>query len=226
MRSIYLSFAFFIGLIGVVACAAETDAAISSVPSSSSSAPVPADAASLVVAGGCFWCVESDFEKQPGVYEAVSGYGGGQKRDATYRDHKGHREVVEIFYDRAVTDYATLVRTFLRSIDVTDAGGQFCDRGYAYTTAIHYRTDAEKSAAEAALAEAAAYLGETPVTPVEPIEFVVVAEDYHQDYYKSQDRIASRFGIVTKAEAYKGYRRGCGRDARVKAVWGDQAISH
>ncbi|WOI54718.1 peptide-methionine (S)-S-oxide reductase MsrA [Parvularcula sp. LCG005] len=184
---------------------------------------VPASAKSLVVAGGCFWCVESDFEHRDDVYEAVSGYAGGEKRDATYKNHDGHREVVEVWYDPEATSYGELVRFFLRTIDVTDAGGQFCDRGHSYTTALHYRTPEEKAEAEAAISEAEDALGRKVVTPVEPLPFFVTAEDYHQDYYKSDDRILSRFGYVEKQDAYKGYREGCGRDKRVRAVWGDAA---
>lgn len=172
---------------------------------------LPSSAKSLVVAGGCFWCVEKDFEARDDVFEAVSGYSGGTKRDATYQNHEGHREVVEVFYDSEKTDYATLVRFFLRTIDVTDDGGQFCDRGFSYTTAIHYRTDEERIAAEAAVAEAEAALGQDVVTPVVPFDFFVTAEDYHQDYYKKNP------------VRYRLYRGGCGRDGRVKAVWGAEA---
>lgn len=186
-------------------------------------ANVPDTARSLVVAGGCFWCVESDFEGRDDVYEAVSGYAGGDKRNATYRNHSGHREVVRVWYDPDQATYGDLVSWFLRTIDVTDAGGQFCDRGHSYTTAIHYTTAAEKRAAKAAITEAAQALGRDVVTPVEPLPFFVRAEDYHQDYYKSEERIVGRFGYVTKAEAYKGYRKGCGRDARLREVWGDDA---
>ena len=187
---------------------------------------IPDTARSLVVAGGCFWCVEKDFESRPDVYEAISGYAGGDNRDATYRNHEGHREVVEVYYDPSKTSYAELVHFFLRTIDVTDDGGQFCDRGHAYTTAIHYLTDEEREAAEAAVAEAETALGEEVVTAIEPLPFFVKAEDYHQDYYKSDDTIPTRFGLVKKKDAYKRYRKGCGRDARVREVWGDAAATH
>lgn len=177
-------------------------------------AGVPQTAKSLVVAGGCFWCVESDFEKMEGVYEAVSGYSGGELKDATYRNHEGHREVVQVYYDPKVTNYAALIHDFLRTIDVVDAGGQFCDRGHSYTTAVHYKTDAERKAALAAIAEAEEYLGKSIATPVEELRFFVKAEDYHQDYYKKNP---IRYGF---------YRNNCGRDRRVKALWGDEAIEH
>jgi len=188
-------------------------------------APARAETKSLVVAGGCFWCVESDFDHMEGVVATTSGYGGGEMAEPTYRDHGNHREVVKVDYDDTKTDYRTLVTQFLRTIDVTDAGGQFCDRGHSYTTAIHAATPQEAEAARAAIAEAETQLGEEIVTPVEGKAMFWPAEDYHQNYYMSDDRIVSRFGIVTKARAYKGYRKGCGRDQRVREVWGDQAYS-
>jgi len=188
-------------------------------------ATVPAGAAtkSLVVAGGCFWCVESDFDHMDGVVATTSGYAGGEMENPTYRDHGNHREVVKVDYDDTRTDYRTLVTQFLRTIDVTDAGGQFCDRGHSYTTAIHAATDGEAKIAREAIAEAERDLGEKIVTPVEGKAMFWPAEDYHQNYYKSQVKQLTRFGYVTRAYAYKGYRKGCGRDQRVHDVWGDQA---
>ncbi|MEM7615347.1 MAG: peptide-methionine (S)-S-oxide reductase MsrA, partial [Pseudomonadota bacterium] len=116
------------------------------------------DTQSLVVAGGCFWCVESDFDKVEGVQETVSGYSGGTLENPTYRDvgrkNTGHLEVVRITYDAEVVSYDELVHLFLRSIDPLDAGGQFCDRGEHYTTAIFAATPEELSAAQAAVAKA------------------------------------------------------------------------
>ncbi|MFZ2100319.1 MAG: peptide-methionine (S)-S-oxide reductase MsrA [Oricola sp.] len=188
-------------------------------------APLPAGAAtkSLVVAGGCFWCVESDFDHVDGVTATTSGYAGGDMPNPTYQDHGNHREAVKIDYDDTKTDYRTLVTIFLRTIDVTDDGGQFCDRGHSYTTAIHADDDAETRAAREAVAEAEKELGRKIVTPVEGTANFWPAEDYHQGYYMSRERTLTRFGYVTRAEAYKGYRKGCGRDARVRAVWGDEA---
>lgn len=188
-------------------------------------ATLPAGAAtkSLVVAGGCFWCVESDFDHMDGVVATTSGYAGGKMQNPTYRDHGNHREVVKVDYDDTKTDYRTLVTQFLRTIDVTDAGGQFCDRGHSYTTAIHAATGEEAKIARQAVAEAEKELGEKIVTPVEGKATFWPAEDYHQNYYKSQVKQLTRFGYVTRARAYQGYRKGCGRDQRVHDVWGDQA---
>ncbi len=176
-----------------------------------------------IVAGGCFWCVESDFEKVPGVTSVVSGYTGGDRQNPTYQNHEGHYEAVEISFDNATISYGDLIAKFLRSIDVTDAGGQFCDRGSAYRTAIFVSNAAQKQAAEAAVAEAGKVLGQKIVTPVVQARTFWNAEDYHQDYYKSSDIILTRAGPKQKKNAYKFYRDACGRDARVKQVWGAEA---
>jgi len=177
-----------------------------------------------IVAGGCFWCVEADFEKVPGVKSVVSGYTGGDRANPTYQNHDGHFEAVEITFDNATISYADLVAKFLRSVDVTDDGGQFCDRGPAYRTAI-FPTDAvQTAAAEQAVAEGEAVLGATIVTPVLAAKTFWVAEDYHQDYYKSSDIILTRAGPKQKKNAYAFYRESCGRDARVREIWGEQAF--
>jgi peptide-methionine (S)-S-oxide reductase len=175
-----------------------------------------------VFAGGCFWCVESDFESVPGVSEVVSGYTGGGAANPTYEDHEGHLEAVQIRFDPAQVSYETLVHMFLRSVDVTDAGGQFCDRGPSYATAIFVRPG-QKAAAEAAVAEAEADLGRTVVTPVRNVGRFWVAEAYHQDYYKGSNLVLTRSGPKTQKNAYAFYRNACGRDARVKALWGKAA---
>jgi peptide-methionine (S)-S-oxide reductase len=183
----------------------------------------PAAAEKAWVAGGCFWCVEKDFESVKGVREVTSGYMGGSSKDPSYDDHTGHLEAVEIDFDPAVVSYAELMRLFFRSVDPTDAGGQFCDRGNSYRTAIFAKGAAQKAAAEAAKAEAQADLGQTIVTPVKSAGTFHRAEDYHQDYYKSTDVIITRFGPKQKRNAYKLYREACGRDARVRELWGSAA---
>lgn len=183
----------------------------------------PAAAEKAWVAGGCFWCVESDFEGVPGVREVTSGFMGGASANPTYGDHEGHIEAVEIDYDPSVLSYDELLRLFFRSVDPTDAGGQFCDRGPSYVTAVFARGAAQKTAAEAAKAEAQAVLGQTIVTPVKSAGTFWPADSYHQDYYKSSEVILTRFGPKQKRNAYKRYREACGRDARVKALWGGEA---
>jgi peptide-methionine (S)-S-oxide reductase len=180
-----------------------------------------------IVAGGCFWCVEADFEKVQGVREVVSGYTGGTVANPTYRQvtggGTGHYEAVRITYDPSVVSFDAILDMFLRSVDPTDAGGQFCDRGDSYRTAIFVEGAEERQIAEAALAEAERALGRDVVTPVLDEAPFYEAEDYHQDYYKSADIILTRFGPRSKESAYKLYREACGRDERVRALWGAEA---
>jgi peptide-methionine (S)-S-oxide reductase len=187
--------------------------------------PAMAETEKAIVAGGCFWCVESDFEGVPGVIEAVSGYTGGTTENPTYDNHAGHYEAVAITFDNSVISYGELMAKFLRSVDVTDAGGQFCDRGDEYRSAVFVSNKAQKAAAEAAVAEAEAALGQKVVTPVIAASTFWIAEDYHQDYYKGSSIVLTRAGPKKQSNAYKFYRKTCGRDARVKEVWGDQAFS-
>ena len=179
-----------------------------------------------IVAGGCFWCVESDFEAVPGVISVVSGYTGGSSENPTYDNHEGHYEAVKITFDSAKITYAELMAKFLRSVDVTDAGGQFCDRGNAYRTAIFTLNADQKSAAKTAVSDASAALGQNVVTPVLGAKTFWPAEDYHQNYYRSSEIVITRRGPKQKSSAYKFYREACGRDARVKAVWGKDAFTH
>ena len=183
--------------------------------------------ATAIVAGGCFWCVESDFEGVDGVREVVSGYTGGSTRNPTYkqvvRGGTGHYEAVEITYDPRKLSYDQLLAMFLRSIDPTDAGGQFCDRGESYRTAIFVSNTRERAAAEKAIATAEAELGRKIVTPILDKGRFYDAEAYHQDYYKKSDVVLTRRGPKSKQEAYKFYRKACGRDARVKELWGASA---
>lgn len=188
-----------------------------------------AETETLLVAGGCFWCVEADFEKVKGVKEVVSGFAGGSVANPTYEQvvggGTGHYEAAQIQYDPAVVSADQLLNMFFRSVDPTDAGGQFCDRGDSYRTAIFAEGPAQKAAAEKAKSEAQAALGQAIVTPVLGAAPFYPADAYHQDYYKSDDRLAiSSVGIgVKKSVAYKRYRNGCGRDQRVKQLWGDAA---
>jgi peptide-methionine (S)-S-oxide reductase len=179
-----------------------------------------------ILAGGCFWCVESDLESVKGVKSVVSGYTGGASQNPTYEDHEGHTEAVEVTFDNSVISYQTLLEKFVRSIDVTDAGGQFCDRGNAYKSAIYPLNADQKAAAKTVIAEAEALLGTNIVTPVISASTFWVAEDYHQDYYKGTNIVLTRAGPKKQSNAYKFYRQSCGRDARVKEVWGANAFSH
>lgn len=183
------------------------------------------DIQTATFAGGCFWCVEADFEKVQGVSEVVSGYIGGTTTNPTYETIKGsgHYEAVEITYDADVVSYEQLLHAFFRSVDPTDAGGQFCDRGESYRTAVFVATPEERAAAEAAKASAQAALGQRIVTPILDAATFYEAEGYHQDYYKGTNRVITRRGIKVQSEAYAFYRDACGRDQRVLALWGDAA---
>ncbi|MEM9107515.1 MAG: peptide-methionine (S)-S-oxide reductase MsrA [Pseudomonadota bacterium] len=168
-----------------------------------------------IFAGGCFWCVESDFDHVPGVYETISGYTGGHKDNPTYRDvvseTTGHREAVKISYDPTKVTYEKLLTVFFRSVDPTDPHGQFCDRGLSYTTAIYTLDEAQLNQAKEAYAEAMDDLGRDLATVIEPASMFYPAEDYHQDYY------------LKNPVRYFGYRLGCRRDQRVEDLWGKQA---
>ncbi|MEX0337682.1 MAG: peptide-methionine (S)-S-oxide reductase MsrA [Arenibacterium sp.] len=181
----------------------------------------------LVVAGGCFWCVEADFEKVAGVQEVVSGFAGGSVANPTYKQvtkgGTGHLEAVEITFDPAKISRERLVHMFLRSIDPTDAGGQFCDRGESYSTAIFVSNAGEKQLAERLSKAAQSELGKKVVTRILPETPFYPAGEYHQDFYKSSSVILTRFGPRSKAAAYKRYRAACQRDEKVRALWGDAA---
>ena len=187
--------------------------------------PAAVRAETAVVAGGCFWCVEADFESVAGVGDVVSGFTGGTTAEPVYRASGDHIEAVRIPFDEDAVSYREILDLFLRSIDPLDAGGQFCDRGREYTTAIFVDGPEQQRVAEEAVAAAEAELGREIVTPILPASEFYPVDDYHQDYYKSDERLAlSSVGIaVPKNVAYVRYRENCGRDARVREVWGDAA---
>lgn len=181
----------------------------------------------LTVAGGCFWCVEADFEQVEGVKEAVSGFAGGTVANPTYKEvtrgGTGHYEAVQITFDPGIVSRETLLSLFFRSVDPTDAGGQFCDRGDAYRTAIFVSDAGEKALAQRVKAEAQKALGQTIVTPILKAGPFYPAEAYHQDYYLGERLVFTRFGLKRQSAAYKAYRKGCERDQRVRQLWGDAA---
>lgn len=186
-------------------------------------------AETITVAGGCFWCTEADFEKVEGVSEAVSGFAGGRVENPSYdqvvNGGTGHYEAVQVTYDPDVIDRRQLYDLFFRSIDPLDDGGQFCDRGDSYRTAIWVDDVEDRAAAETAKAAAQTELKQSIVTPILDDAEFYPAEAYHQDYYKSQERLAfSTVGIAVKKEtAYGRYRERCGRDDRIREVWGNDA---
>ncbi|WP_394699162.1 peptide-methionine (S)-S-oxide reductase MsrA [uncultured Cohaesibacter sp.] len=169
-----------------------------------------------IFAGGCFWCVESDFDHVDGVIETISGYSGGTTTEnVTYKNHTAanHREVVKITYDSSKVSYGELLDVFWRSVDPTDGGGQFCDRGHSYTTAIYTLTDDQAKIATASKAklEADGTLGKPIATEIAPAGPFFAAETYHQDYYTKNPL------------RYRYYRYACGRDKTIEALWGNQA---
>lgn len=173
-------------------------------------------AAKAVLAGGCFWCMEADFEKLPGVTDVVSGFTGGTLRDPTYNgNHEGHLEAVEITYDPQKVSYRELLDYYWRHIDPFDDGGQFCDRGPSYRAAIFVAGAAERTIAEESKRQMAARFPKlTVVTPVlDATTFYPIKgeESYHQDYARNNP------------VRYQYYRWGCGRDRRLKELWGEKA---
>ncbi len=173
--------------------------------------------AKATFAGGCFWCMEPPFEKLDGVLSVTSGYTGGKKTNPTYEEVSsggtGHLESVEILFDPAKVSFEQLLEVFWRNVDPTDGGGQFCDRGEQYRTAIFVHDAAQRSAAEASKAalDAAKRLPGPVVTPILAASAFYPAEEYHQDYWKKNPL------------RYRYYRGGCGRDERLKELWGSEA---
>lgn len=178
----------------------------------------PQNLAVATFAGGCFWCTESDFEKIPGVIKVISGYTGGTLQNPSYTQVSSgstqHLESVEVHYDPAMISYETLLTDFWKMVDPTDAGGQFVDRGYQYTSAIFYHTPAQQAAAEESrkAMNASGRYDKPIVTPIRQAGPFYPAEDYHQDYYKHNP------------VRYHFYRWNSGRDQYLKGVWGDQVL--
>ncbi len=176
-------------------------------------APRSGGNASAVFAGGCFWCTESDFDHVPGVVSTTSGYIGGRTANPTYEQvsagNTGHIEAVRVVYDPRRVSYATLAQRFFRTIDPTDAGGSFCDRGYQYRSAIFVANAEERRIADLAKAQAARQLRRPVATLILPAATFFPAEEYHQDYYRKNP------------VRYRFYRWNCGRDERLRQVWGN-----
>ncbi|MCO4786306.1 peptide-methionine (S)-S-oxide reductase MsrA [Marinomonas atlantica] len=171
----------------------------------------------MIAAGGCFWCIESDFEAIDGVTDVVSGYTGGHVANPTYQQvsgkKTGHYEAVRITFDDDIVSLRELTDYYWRTIDPTDAKGQFCDKGEPYRTGLFFQSEAQKDVFEASLNQA---IMDKPfdakiVTQIMPAKTFYLAEDYHQDYY------------LKNSLRYKFYRFNCGRDSRVEELWGDVA---
>jgi len=170
-------------------------------------APAAAALATAVFAGGCFWSAEHDIEHTNGVRGVVVGYAGGTRARPNYQDHEGHLEAIRVTYDPAKISYRALVDAFFHHIDPTDPNGQICDQGPSYRTAVFVASPQEKADAEAVKANVAATLRQPVATRILPAGAFWPAEAYHQDYAQKNPA------------AYMAYRVGCGRDARLRAVW-------
>jgi peptide-methionine (S)-S-oxide reductase len=186
---------------------------------------VQAASETAVLAGGCFWCVEKDMDHVKGVISTTSGYAGGTAKNPTYENHEGYTEAVKVVFDPEVISYGALVAHFLRTIDVVDGGGQFCDRGPSYIPALVPLNQKQAKEASEALVDAGEALGQKIAVRVIETPSFADAENYHQDYYKGQNRVVTRFGLIKQSDAYARYRKACGRDMRVKKLWGDAAYS-
>ncbi len=176
---------------------------------------VAAQTKEVVFAGGCFWCLEGPFDALPGVLETQSGYTGGQAPNPTYEQvssgASGHLEAMRVVYDPEQIDFEKLLDVFWRNIDPTDPGGQFCDRGPQYRSAVFYGDAAEEAAARASKARIEESRGFTVATEILPRTAFYAAEEYHQDYYRKNPL------------RYRFYRQGCGRDQRLRQLWGAPA---
>ena len=169
-----------------------------------------------ILAGGCFWCMESDFEKLEGVSDVISGFTGGTLKDPTYNgNHSGHFEAVEITYDSDKISYKELLDYYWVNIDPFDDKGQFCDKGPSYLSAIFVANDKERAIAEQSKREVAEQFADkkvvTPILEASTFYPIKGSESYHQDFYKKSP------------VRYKIYRWNCGRDKRLKEIWGDRA---
>ena len=178
--------------------------------------PLNTFAEELILAGGCFWCLEHDLESLNGINFVQSGYSGGNLQNPTYENHEGHQEVVLVNYDSELVSFSEILRLYLRNIDPLDGNGQFCDRGDSYRPVIFYKDSIEKSDAEKALFSASNELR----VPLENISVELksksqfwLAEKYHQDFAERNEL------------KYKFYRFSCGRDQRLDKLWGDNARS-
>ena len=175
-----------------------------------------ATADKAILAGGCFWCMESDFEKLDGVTDVISGFTGGNIKDPTYNgNHRGHYEAVEITYDPSKVSYSELLEHYWVNIDPFDASGQFCDKGSSYLSAIFVANDAERQIAQQSKSKVEKQFPNnkvvTPILNASIFYPIKGDESYHQDYYKNNPL------------RYNAYRWNCGRDKRLAEIWGDKA---
>lgn len=178
-------------------------------------APAVADTATF--AGGCFWCMEPPYDKVEGVESTTSGFAGGEKANPSYREVASgatkHTEVVQVVYDTTRVSYNRLLRIYWHNVDPFDGDGQFCDRGSQYRPAIFAHTDHQLRLAQQSKDTIAARFEQEIAVQIQPLKAFYAAEEYHQNYYQKNP------------SDYKSYRKGCGRDARLRDIWGETAMS-
>ena len=181
-------------------------------------ATIPAAVADTATfAGGCFWCMEPPYDKIDGVASTTSGFAGGEKVDPSYREvasgATNHTEVVQVVYDSTKVSYERLLRVYWHNVDPFDGTGQFCDRGSQYRPAIFAHTDRQRRLAEQSKEAVAARFDQSLAVTINDFEAFYAAKEYHQNYYQKNPT------------DYKRYRQGCGRDARLREIWGEAAGS-
>ncbi|MEM1128538.1 MAG: peptide-methionine (S)-S-oxide reductase MsrA [Bacteroidota bacterium] len=205
--------------LALMGCAGSSTDTASSTPAEQTALTMadldPALADTAIFAGGCFWCMEPPFDKIEGVAATISGFAGGTVPNPSYRrvvqGGTGHTEVIQIIYDASQVDFGTLLQVYWRNVDPFDAGGQFCDRGDTYRPEIFALNAEQQAQAEASKQAIAQRFDQPLVVDITPTDTFYPAEDYHQNFYK------------TNPDRYYSYRIGCRRDARLEQIWGDEA---
>ena len=201
------------GLFLYASASSATDDQADDTPDTLAIDPSIADTATF--AGGCFWCMEPPFDRMDGVAATISGFSGGDVENPSYRQvtagGTGHRESLQVIYDSTAVSYEELLHVFWRNVDPLDDGGQFCDRGYHYSPAVFPHDTDQRAAAEATRDALTDRFDQPIVVAIDDFDAFYAAEEYHQDYYEKNP------------DHYYRYRRSCGRDARLEALWGDEA---
>jgi peptide-methionine (S)-S-oxide reductase len=203
--------------LGLVLLACTSSDAEDTGPASAQAAVPAAVADTATFAGGCFWCMEPPYDKIDGVASTTSGFAGGEKANPSYREVASgatkHTEVVQIVYDSTKVSYERLLRVYWHNVDPFDGSGQFCDRGSQYRPAIFAHTDRQRRLAEQSKETVAARFDQSLAVTINDLDAFYAAEEYHQNYYQKNPA------------DYKRYRQGCGRDARLREIWGEAAGS-